>query len=518
MTRVVVGAAEQKILTEVRGLLAEVEDAQIVHVADTTSELSAIVGREKPNVVLVHDKLGPQRSVEVVRDLVFRSPATAVLVINSTGDIQVAMASMEAGAKSVLSHPVAFEDLLTKFEAAAEWSERMGGLLTRATPDTSMELGRHGRVTLMAGAKGGVGTTTVVTHLAINLVQRVPGIRVCVVDLDLQAGDVSAILDARQRVSIADVAKVSQDLDSATIMDALIVHETGISLLLTPLQVQDTSFVTPDAIRSILGLLRQQFHVILVDGGSHVTPAQAAAIEVADEVVAIVTPDVLAMRSFHRMVKAWEGLGVRTEPDLRVLVNRVSRDDALDTDRIGKLTSARILATQLPAAFRRLERGVNRRDPREVREVAWWDAIERVGAEIGVSGAAVTPVAKQSRGARRGKRRGAKSEAGQLAIETVGLVPIVAVICLLVWQIALTSLAFVWNGHAANAAGRAQSIGADPLEAARDAVPDSMRDKVFVSVLPDGAIKVSTKIPVLCPGCGALPGSISQTEQVVSEP
>jgi len=100
----------------------------------------------------------------------------------------------------------------------------------------------------------------------------------------------------------------------------------------------------------------------------------------------------------------------------------------------------------------------------------------------------------------------------------VVLVPVVLLICLLVWQVGLTGLAFVWNGQAANAAARAQSIGQDPAEAARDSVPDSLRDQVSVSVTDDGSVRVATRVPVLCTGCASLPTSVTQEARAVREP
>lgn len=524
MTRVTIGAADQSVATDLRNRLSEIEGTEIVFFAETTGELSAAVWRDKPDVVFVHDLLGPESAVNVIRELAFRSPATAVLLVTSVNDAESAMAAFEAGAKGVLTYPFAYEEVLAKLATAREWAERMGGLLSGASQDTQGELGRHGRITVFAGAKGGVGTTTVATHMALDLCRKRPGTRVCLVDLDLQSGDISGILEARQRVSIADVARVSEDLSAGTVTDALVVHESGISLLLTPIEIQETDFVTPSAIRAILSLLRHEFDVILVDAGSHATPAQAAAVEVADEVVALVTPDVLAMRSWRRTVTAWESLGVRGESEVHLLVNRVSREDVLNADALGRLTSAQVLSTRLPAMFRRLESAVNSRNPDDVREAVWWSALEKIGSEVGITnrGGGVGPerAAVQTRRERRPRgwrARRAGAEAGQVAMETVALVPLVAVICLLMWQVGLTALAFVWNGHAANAAARAYAVGDDPGQAARDAVPAGIAGTLSISRLGEEQLRVASDIPVLCPGCAALPGQVSQTVDVVLE-
>ncbi|UDY23761.1 AAA family ATPase [Nocardioides sp. Kera G14] len=531
MTTIVLGATDQAVVSELRRALNEVPDADIAGIGESTPEVSALAMRLQAEVVILHDALGPESAPDVVRDIVSRTPATAVLVVNSSGDVASALATMEAGAKGVISWPMLHEDIVSKVTAAAEWSGRMGSLLSGATVDTERELGRHGRVTAFTGAKGGVGTTTVATHLALDLKRRVPGTKVCIVDLDLQAGDVAGILEARQRVSIADVAKVAEDLSPATVLDALVEHESGVSLLLAPPQVADSEFVTPTSVRAILGMLRREFDAIIVDGGAHVTPAQAAAVEIADEAIVLVTPDVLAMRAFRRAVTDWEGLGVRTEADLRVLVNRVSRDDVLNVDAIAKLTSAPLVSTSLPAMFRRLERGVNARNPEEVRESVWWDALEKIGAEIGVVTAAQPPAAVGSEPGRRrsaarparsarGGRRNRDKQGGQAAVETVAVMPLVLVIVLLVWQLGLTAFTFTWADHASNVAARTYSMGASDAEvreAARDAAPSGWGSRVDVSIA-GGTVTVSTQVPLLCLRCGALPASISQSTKVVQEP
>lgn len=520
MTSVIIGAADQSVSADLRNRLSEIEDAEVVRYAETTSELSAVAGRDRPDVVFVHDLLGPDTAANCIREIVFRSPATAVLLIASIEDPQSAMAAFEAGAKGVVRFPFAYEDVVARFATAKEWASRMTGWIAGSQSDTDGELGRRGRITVVAGAKGGVGATTITTHLALDVRRRHEDLKVCLVDLDLQAGDVSGILEARQRVSIADVARVSEDLSARTVTDALVMHESGIALLLTPLEIHETDIVTPSSVRAILHLLRQEYDVILVDGGSHATPAQAAAVEVADELVAVVTPDVLSMRALKRTTNAWESLGVARQGEVNLVLNRVSANDVLTPDAVARLTGARLVETCLPAAFRRLEPGINARNPDLVRDSTWWTAVHRIGEDIGVVAAPVpqAPTTRSAARARTGARRNkSRREAGQVAIDTVALVPLVALICLLVWQIGLTSLAFVWTGHASNAAARAYSVGEDPTQAARAAVPEGMADEVSVSVAGD-SVRVSVAVPLLCSGCAALPAKIQQETAVVMEP
>ena len=160
-----------------------------------------------------------------------------------------------------------------------------------------------------AGAKGGVGTTVVASHLAWDAARSDPNMRVCLVDLDVENGDVPSYLDVSHRVSIADLAKISEDLTARAVADTVVAHSSGLHLLLTPREIRDTEFVTPEAVRRIIAQLRTLYHLVVVDVGSAITTTQAAAVESADLTLQLVTADVPALRAARRQVVAWESLG-----------------------------------------------------------------------------------------------------------------------------------------------------------------------------------------------------------------
>ncbi|GAE67941.1 hypothetical protein JCM18909_1043 [Cutibacterium acnes JCM 18909] len=128
-------------------------------------------------------------------------------------------------------------------------------------------------------------------HMAADFLRVHPQSRVCVVDADVEKGDVAAVLDIRQSVSIADIAKVYSDLSANTVGDAVIQHESGIHVMLAPVDVRESDYITPEAIHAILDLLRMEFPLVIVDAGGHVSPSQAAIAQMADEMVVVTSPD-----------------------------------------------------------------------------------------------------------------------------------------------------------------------------------------------------------------------------------
>lgn len=511
MTAIVVGAANQTLASAIQSALSEVEAARVVGVAETTAELVSIVVAERPDVVLVDERLGPDPVAPVLRDLSVRCPASAALVISASPSVEVLTTAMEAGARGVIAYPVAYDELQAKIEGAAEWSRHIARSVA-AGADASGAA--RGAVIAVAGAKGGVGTTTVAVHLALALGRGSNRVRTCLVDLDVEKGDIPGALDVRHPVSIADLAKVADDLAPAALAGAVVTHPHGIDVLLAPADLHDVEHITAPALRQVFALLRREYDVLVVDVGAHASPAQLAAVELADEVVAVVTPDVLALRALRRCLGAWDLMGVREEEGVRVLLNRVSRDDELQPDHVRRLVTAPLLSVSLPAQYRVLERAVNARDPFEVSDRRWWQAMERVRGEV-LSG---TPIPDADDAApRRRLRLAAAGESGAITVETVGMVPVVLVAVAALWQVVLVALTFVWSGHAADAAARSHAMGADAAAAAREAVPDALGDDV--DVVADGdRITVSVPAPLAAPGVLNLPFEVTSTRRVVLEP
>ncbi len=81
--------------------------------------------------------------------------------------------------------------------------------------------------------KGGAGKTTVATNLATRLALSAPG-RVAIVDLDLQFGDVASALGLGPQATIADAARLGNQLDSTALKVFLEPHPSGLYALVGP--------------------------------------------------------------------------------------------------------------------------------------------------------------------------------------------------------------------------------------------------------------------------------------------
>lgn len=538
MSRVLLGIPDEDVEAELRVLLKELDGVEIVGAARTSSVLADLADRVDADVVIVHEDLGPDSVLSVTRDFGARFPHAAVLHIAPNREPRSVIRAMESGARGVLAHPFGFEDVSSKFSIATEWSAHMRRVLAGAAE------GRTARASVITvcGAKGGVGVTTVVTHLAMDNRRLRPHDRICIVDLDLEKGDVSAILDVRQAVSVADVAKVHRDLSAATVRDALVEHESGVSLLLAPADVRETEYITTDSLRSIIAVLRREFDLVLIDAGGYVSPSQGLAVELADETIMVTTSDVLAVRAMRKRMTALELLGVKQEGEFFVLVNRVDKTSTFPAAAISQLTTANVIEPFLPESRRTLELANNERDPRAITEVAWWRLIQGVretvspdntprpqtamtatrepGQQQTADGTRRQKRAQRKRsGARKGRRQKAPDR-GSITLENLAIFPLVILLLLIGFQIVVIGASALAAGQAAAIAARDFAVSGNVTEAtikAREGTPGPF-DDITVQQTGPNTIKVVVPVPAAAPAFLHLPTRITTTRTVVPEP
>jgi pilus assembly protein CpaE len=88
-------------------------------------------------------------------------------------------------------------------------------------------------------------------------------------------------------------------------------------------------------------------------------------------------------------------------------------------------------------------------------------------------------------------------ESGQAGVEMAALLPVVAGVLLVAWQLVVAGDARSSAAVAARAAARAAAVGADPHAAAGERLPRRLRHGLRVRVGSGGSVTVSVRVPAL---------------------
>ncbi|MEU6983046.1 AAA family ATPase [Streptomyces sp. NPDC046324] len=355
-TRILPAVADPDAARTVTSLLSQLPDAEpappvadSTQLVDTLARLAAESVTELPEVVLVHERIGPVPALELVREVALRFPAVGVVLITADASPVLFSAAMDSGARGLVTLPLGYEELASRVQAAAQWSV---GVRRHLGGGADVLTGPGGTVVTVSGAKGGVGTT--ITAVQLALASRASGRNVALVDMDLQGGDIASYLDVQFRRSVADLAAVD-DIAPRVLQDALYVHETGIALLLAPAEGERAEDVADRSARQIVSALRSRYDVVIVDCGTYLDGANAAAVEMADTALLVTTPDVVAVRAAKRTVRMWDRLQIRKAEESTLLVNRYTRATEIQPALIQKITGTRIAGVVVPANFKELQ-------------------------------------------------------------------------------------------------------------------------------------------------------------------
>ncbi|MFF3729490.1 MULTISPECIES: CpaE family protein [unclassified Streptomyces] len=355
-TRILPAVGDVDAARSVTTLLSQLPDAEpaapvgdSTQLIDTLARLAGESLDELPEVVLVHERIGPVPALELIREVSLRFPAIGVVLITADVTPGLFSSAMESGARGVVTLPLSYEELVNRVQSAAQWS---AGVRRHLSTGAEVFTGPGGAVVTVSGAKGGVGTT--VTAVQLALAAQASGRNVALVDMDLQAGDVGSYLDVQFRRSVVDLSTIT-DITPRVLSDVVFTHGTGLSLLLAPGEGESAEEVSDRSARQIVSALRTRYEVVVIDCGSQLQGANAAAIEMADTALLVTTPDVIAVRGAKRLVRMWDRLQIRKAEETVTLVNRFTRNTEIQPPLVEKITGTRMAETAVPANFKELQ-------------------------------------------------------------------------------------------------------------------------------------------------------------------
>lgn len=212
-----------------------------------------------------------------------------------------------------------------------------------------------GQILTVFSPKGGTGKTAVATNLAAAFHAR--GKRVCLVDLDLEFGDVAVALSMDPGRTVADIDMVGEGQVEDAFASAITEYKPGFDCVLAPIDPEDAEGVSAAAVSEFLGWLGKRYEFVIVDTSAHVSDAVLVALDAADAILQVTTPEVTAIKALMVMAEPLESL--HTTSNSRHLVVNMASDDVIPTAEIGTTLGLPVIAAlpSDPAVWESINRG-----------------------------------------------------------------------------------------------------------------------------------------------------------------
>jgi pilus assembly protein CpaE len=290
---------------------------ELVHALESEGDLYLALDPAKASVLLAGES--------ALADIDGARPGgSAIVGVAADHDVaRVARAALRCGAHEIVC-----------------WPEDRGllrSIVRDAASRARIAAGRSdGRIVAVAGARGGVGTTTVAAMLARALPES------AVVDFDSVGAGQSAFMADGAEPTLPDVVAAVEDLDPQSLAAAMSEHAAGRAVCSPP----RGAVPSKQQAGRLVALLRGTVATTVFDLGRGADEAAHAVLAAADEIVCVCGPDVASM-SGARTFAAVTGRAPRVVLNLASRMRLSARD-------VGRVLGARPVAVvPLDPAVRR---------------------------------------------------------------------------------------------------------------------------------------------------------------------
>lgn len=281
----------------------------------------ALAHQMRPTILLLELAQPVEDGLYVASEFKNEHPECAIFLSTDAFDPDTLLRALRAGAQEVLRRPLDRGALREAVERVARQSAKKSG-----------SGASRGVVTVFSN-KGGAGVSTIATNLAISL-KRLTGREVALADFDVHSGDAAFMLGLAPTRSIGDILQAPK-IDSASVHDALMKHESGMFVLSQPEQLDQVDGITGDQLGRIVEIMSATFDLVVVDAPHVFNELTLELFDRTSTILLVCEPSIPSVRAARRSLDIFHKLNFMVANDrVRLVVNRRSDQSAIALSQI----------------------------------------------------------------------------------------------------------------------------------------------------------------------------------------
>jgi pilus assembly protein CpaE len=309
------------------GLLANVEDQLFqVQCAGTLLAALDLLVRNVFDVALVDLSLPDSNGLETFLTIQRHAPELPIIIVTSLSDEAVALRAVSSGAQDYLAKGSLKKDTLLR---------ALNYAIARARnpPDPGIRAHNKATVVSLLGSNGGVGTTTLACHWALEL-HRQTSQNVLLMDLEASSAGTAFLMKASAPHTLLDAVQNLHRLDANLWKGFICSSRMGVALLQAPGVAGIHDQPTAERVRHILRFARSLYDWVVVDLG-RLTVSSLAILDETKDLFIVTTPDLPALFETKRLLQRLLDAGFPRER-LRLLLNRKTKGTSFTPEDVEK--------------------------------------------------------------------------------------------------------------------------------------------------------------------------------------
>lgn len=293
--------------TDLRRLLYFEDDLEVVGEASDGEEALNLVAEQMPDIVLMDINMPVMDGITATEKISHDYPEVSVVMMSIQGEQEYLKKAMVAGARDYLIKPVNSEEIAATLRQVYALEKAR----VKKAPSTGSqeEAPVKDRVITVFSGKGGAGKSVLTANLAVSLAQQ--GKEVVIIDLDLQFGDMSLLLNLSDIKSISDLVEEPDGIDEQTLPRYLLRHNSGVHVISACFSPQDAEKVKEEHLQQIMDLLDKKFDFIIIDTPCIFNELTLFALEASDLILMPLLSDLAAIKNTKTALKILDTLECR---------------------------------------------------------------------------------------------------------------------------------------------------------------------------------------------------------------
>jgi len=255
----------------------------------------------------------PKKEFQLIHKIQDSGVVREIFLTSPHFEPNLLLQALKAGAKEFFSQPVKKDEIK---EALLKFRER------REKTKFEGDKKKKGKIIDVIGSKGGVGNTTLAVNLATSLIESGRSPLVALIDMNLLFGEIPIFLNIESGFNWGEVARNITRLDSTYLMSILFKHSSGVYVLPSPTGLDGVNVATPEIIALLLGVMRNVFDYIVIDGGQAIDDISLKILEMSETVLLVGILSLPCLTNVKRLLWIFQKLGYPQQDIIKIIINR----------------------------------------------------------------------------------------------------------------------------------------------------------------------------------------------------
>jgi len=328
---------------------------EIVGEANNGEEVINLIPKVKPDVILMDINMPILNGLEATEIITNKYPNVSVIIMSVQGENEYLKKAMFYGAKEYIIKPFNYDNLTETIKMTYERYKDTGLLMSGAK-----EALREGKTTAFFSSKGGVGKSVLALNTAINLSKR-RNVKVLLMDMDLQFGDISILVNQYSARNILDAIDEGQTEGYENLEPYLYKYNENLDMIFAPGKPEAAEYISKGTIENIIKSINEKYDYIIIDTGVTFDDNTLYLLDYAHQIIFVSTMEIVALKNSKLGLNVMKSLGYDGEK-VKLVINKMNNNYGISIKDV-ESTFQEVISGIIPQEDKTVNLSVNKGQP-----------------------------------------------------------------------------------------------------------------------------------------------------------